>query len=47
MLKQLRPDAVVFHGTMLEDVKYLTEKHDVLLLPVKSRMDTVFSKEAS
>ena len=47
MLKQLRPDAVVFHGTMLEDVKYLTDKHDALLLPVKSRLDTVFSKEAS
>lgn len=47
MLKCLRPDAVVFHGTMLEDVKYLTEKYDVLLLPVKSRLDTVFSKEVS
>ena len=47
MLKCLRPDAVVFHGTMIEDVKYLTEKYDVLLLPVKSRMDTVFSQEVS
>ena len=47
MLKQLRPDAVVFHGTMIEDVERLAERHGVLLLPVKSRLDAVFSREVS
>ena len=46
-LKRLRPDAVVFHGTMLEDVGRLAERHGVLLLPLKSRLDTVFSREVS
>lgn len=47
LLKQLRPDAVVFHGTVFEDVEYLADKHDALLIPVKSRLDTVFSQEVS
>ena len=46
-LKRLRLDAVVFHGTMIEDVDRLAERHGVLLLPVKSRLDTVFSREVS
>ena len=47
MLKRLHPDAVVFHGTMPEDVGYLADHHGVLLLPIKSRLDTVFSREVS
>lgn len=47
MLKRLRPDAVVFHGTLPEDVKYMTERHDILLIPLKSHLDTVFSREVS
>ena len=46
-LNRLRPDAVVFHGTMIEGVDRLAERHGVLLLPVKSRLDTVFSREVS
>ena len=47
MLKQLSPDAVVFHGTVPEDVRYMTEKRGVLLIPLKSRLDTVFAREVS
>ena len=47
MLKCLRPDAVVFHGTVFEDIEYLADKNHALLIPVKSRLDTVFSQEVS
>ena len=47
MMKRLSPDAVVFHGTVPEDVRYMTERRGVLLIPLKSRLDTVFAREVS
>ena len=47
MLKRLRPDAVVFHGKLLVDAEYMAKRRDVLLIPMKSHLETVFSQEVS
>ena len=45
LLKRLRPDAIVFHGSLLADVEYMAEFHGVRLIPIKSHLKSVFSQE--
>ena len=47
MMNRIHPDAVIFHGTMNDAVKKISEHHGTLLIPLKSYLQEIFSKGAA